>query len=93
MNTETEKRIKALEVALNNEARERGFYLRQKERTANPHGKKMFTSIADDEAEHYRRILELHGRLKEEGKWPEMIPLRVKGTEVKSVIQELVDSG
>jgi rubrerythrin len=92
MSANTEDRIKALEVALNNEARERDFYLKHKERTINPLGKLMFASIASDEDEHYRRILELHKRLQKDGKWPETIPLRVKGTEVKAVIQKLVDS-
>jgi rubrerythrin len=92
MSSKTEERIKALEVALNNEARERDFYLKHKERTVNPHGKRMFASIASDEDEHYQRILELHKRLTKEGKWPEMVPLKVKGTEVKAVIQKLADS-
>ena len=92
MAAKTEERIGALEVALNNESRERDFYLKHKERTTNPHGRSMFASIASDEDEHYKRILELHKRLQKEGKWPETIPLQVKGTKVKEVIRELVDS-
>ncbi len=92
MGSKTEERIKGLEVALNNEARERDFYLKHKERTTNPHGKLMFGTIADDESEHYNRILELHKRLKEKGSWPEEVPLKVKGTEVKSVINKLADA-
>lgn len=92
MASQGEERIKALEVALNNESRERDFYLKHKERTRNPHGKSMFASIAKDEDEHYQRILELHERLKKEGKWPETVPLKVKNTDVKSLIQKLVDS-
>jgi hypothetical protein len=30
--------------------------------------------------------------LQKDGKWPETIPLKVKGTEVKAVIKKLVDS-
>lgn len=86
----TEARIKALEVALENEMRERDFYLKQKERTNNPLGQRMFASIAADEDEHYRRILELHDRLRKEGKWPESLPLKVKGTEIKKILQEMV---
>ena len=92
MEKKTEQRIKALEVALNNETREREFYLKHRERTANPHGKSMFGSIADDELEHFRRLQELHKRLNEEGKWPETIPIRVKGTEVKSILKKLINS-
>jgi hypothetical protein len=92
MGSTTDERIKALEVALNNESREKEFYLKHKERTINPIGKLMFASIASDEDEHYRRILELHKRLTQEGKWPETIPLKVKGTEVKAILKKLVDS-
>jgi rubrerythrin len=88
----TEDRIKALEVALDNESRERDFYLKHKERTTNPHGRSMFASIASDEDEHYKRILELHKRLQQEGKWPETVPLQVEGTKVKEVIRKLADS-
>jgi len=93
MSSQTEERIKALEVALNNEARERDFYLEHKKRTVNPHGKSMFASIASDEDEHYQRILELHKKLTQEGKWPETIPLTVKGTGVRGIVQKLMDSG
>ncbi|MCK5421954.1 MAG: ferritin family protein [Deltaproteobacteria bacterium] len=92
MDKKTEERIKALEIALNNEAFERDFYLKHKERTTNPLGKLMFGTIASDESEHYQRILKLHEKLKEEGKWPDTIPLKVKGTEVKSVLQNVIDS-
>jgi rubrerythrin len=39
MSSKTEERIKALEVALNNESRERDFYLKHAERTNNSLGK------------------------------------------------------
>jgi rubrerythrin len=92
MDKKTQDRIKALEVALNNEARERDFYLKHRERTTNPHGKLMFATIANDESEHYQRILEVHKKLENEGKWPETIPITVKGTEIKKVVQKLVDA-
>lgn len=92
MTKKTEERIKALEVALNNEARERDFYLKHKERTTNPLGKLMFGTIASDESEHFQRILKLHKKLREEGKWPDTIPLKVKGTKVESVLQKAIDS-
>jgi rubrerythrin len=92
MSSKTEERIKALEVALNNESRERDFYLKHAERTSNSFGKMMFQSIAKDEDDHYQRILELHEKLKEAGKWPETVPLKVKDTEVKMILKKLVDS-
>ena len=92
MSMEIEERIQSLEVALNNEDKERDFYLKHKERTNNPVGKLMFGTLADDESEHYQRILKLHEKLKEAGKWPDTIPLKVKGTEVKSVLQKVIES-
>jgi len=92
MASATQERIQALEVALTNEKREKEFYLKNAERTTNALGKVMFASIAGDEDEHYRRILTLHRALKEEGKWPETVPLEVKGTEVKDVLKKFVDS-
>ena len=90
MSMEIEERIKSLEVALNNEARERDFYLKHKERTTNPVGKLIYARIANDESENYQRILKLYNKLKEEGKWPDTILLKVKGTEVKSVLQKVI---
>ena len=92
MASTTKERIQALEVALNNESREKEFYLKHAARTTNALGKLMFASIASDEDEHYRRILILHKRLKEEGKWPETISIEVKGTEVKDVLKSFVAS-
>jgi len=92
MPSTTQERIQALEVALNNESREKEFYLKHAERTKNSLGKSMFASIASDEDEHYHRILGLHKRLQQEGKWPETLPLQVKGTEVKDVLKKFVAS-
>jgi rubrerythrin len=92
MSSNTQERIKALEIALNNEARERDFYLKHSRRTTHNLGKMMFATIASDEDEHYKRILGLHKRLIQEGKWPETVPIEVKGTEVKKVIQKVVDA-
>ena len=89
---EIEERIKSLEVALNNEEQERNFYLKHQERTNNPVGRLMFGTLANDESEHYQRILKLHDKLKKEGKWPDTIPLQVNGTEVKSVLQKVIKS-
>jgi rubrerythrin len=87
---DTKTRLTSLEVALNNEARERDFYLRHAERTRHPLGKSMFETIAADESEHYQRILELHQKLQEAGKWPEDLPLKVKETDVKSILEKVV---
>jgi rubrerythrin len=84
MSMEIEERIKSLEVALNNETQERNFYMKHREKTSNPIGKLIFAT--------YQRIFQLHEKLKEEGKWPETIPLTIKGTEIKSVLQREIDA-
>lgn len=90
MNSETGERIKALEIALNNESSERDFYLRHAERSSDPLGKSMFETLAKDEEEHYNRILELHDKLEKDGKWPETLPLKVKDTIIKDVLKNVV---
>ncbi|MDD5711458.1 MAG: ferritin family protein [Smithellaceae bacterium] len=84
------ERLNALEVALANELREREFYLANASRTANPVGAAMFRKIADEETEHYERLKELHAVWTRQQLWPETLPLQVKGTAVKGMLQELL---
>ena len=84
------ERLNALEVALNNEMREREFYLKNAERTKNPLGKKMFQQIGDDELEHYERLKELHQKWTKQQKWPETVPLQVSNTVVKDILLQFV---
>ena len=84
------KRLNALEVALNNEMREREFYLSHAKRTRNPVGKVMFEEIADEELEHYNRLKELHEKWEKAEKWPESLPLTVKQTNIKDVLKDIV---
>jgi rubrerythrin len=81
------ERLNALDVALNNEMKEREFYLKNAERTKNPVGKAMFQQIADEELEHYQRLKELHEKWKAGDKWPETVPLKVKQTVIKDVLK------
>jgi rubrerythrin len=84
------ERLSALEVALNNEMREREFYLKHAKRTKNPLGKKMFQQIGDDELEHYERLKQLHQKWSKQEKWPETVPLKVKDTIVKDILLEFI---
>jgi rubrerythrin len=79
-------RLNALEVALNNEMREREFYLKHAGRTRNPLGKAMFQRIGDDELEHYERLKQLHQKWEKAEKWPETVPLKVQDTIVKDIL-------
>ncbi|MGQ9510143.1 MAG: ferritin family protein [Thermodesulfobacteriota bacterium] len=80
------ERLNALEVALNNEMREREFYLKHAKRTNNPLGKKMFEQIAEDELEHYERLKQLHQTWTKKERWPDTVPLQVKNTLVKDIL-------
>jgi rubrerythrin len=82
-------RLSALELALTNEKTEREFYLDNAKRTKDLFGKSMFQQIADDELEHYERLKQLHERWKNNEKWPETVPLKVKDTNIKDVLKKL----
>jgi len=84
------ERLNALEVALNNEMREREFYLKHAEQTKNPLGKAMFKNIAEEELEHYERLKELQKKWKKNDKWPETVPLTVKKTNIKEILVDTI---
>ncbi|MGQ9859164.1 MAG: ferritin family protein [Thermodesulfobacteriota bacterium] len=86
----TAERIQALEIAIENEAREAEFYRKHSERTNNILGKKMFISLAHDEREHMERIRALQKKLQERGHWPQDVPLEIEGTQVKEVLRSFV---
>lgn len=87
------QRLNALEVALENEQRERAFYLEHAGRTKNPLGRDMFEQIAADELEHYERLKELHARWKKEEKWPDTVRLAVKKSTVRDLFKKAVGGG
>jgi rubrerythrin len=84
------ERISALEVALNNELREREFYLKNAERTTNALGKNMFQQIGNEEMEHYQRLKQLHEKWEKLEKWPGTVPLKVKDTVVKEILTDFI---
>ena len=84
-------RINALKIALNNEMKEREFYLQHSKRTTNPVGKAMFLQIANEELEHHERLQQLHDKWEKEEKWPESLPLEVAGSNLKTTIQKVID--
>ena len=84
------ERLSALEVALNNETREREFYLKNAKRSKNPLGKAMFQQIGDDELEHYERLKQLHQKWTKQEKWPGTVPLKVKDPIVKDVLVDFL---
>ena len=85
-----EKTIKSIEIALENELREREFYLKHRKRTQTLVGRMMFAKIAREEDEHYQRLKNLHEELSKQGKWPENISA-VKGTDIKKVLKDVLE--
>jgi rubrerythrin len=83
-------KLNALEVALDNETREREFYLKHAGRTAHPLGKAMFQKIADEELEHYERLKQLHEKWERGEQWPETVPLEVHGTVVNNILNGIL---
>lgn len=86
-----ESKVKAIEIALKNEMRERDFYRQQSERSGDPLGRKMFATMAEEEEEHARYLEELHQKLQASGKWPEEISVVINETNVPKVLDELTD--
>lgn len=86
-----EKRLHTLKFALDNEMREREFYLKNAGRTSNHLGKAMFQQIAEEELEHYERLKQLKENWEKQGKWPETLPLTVKDTNIKDTLKKLIE--
>jgi rubrerythrin len=89
---EEKQRLEAIVLALNNEMSEREFYLKHAQRTGNPVGKAMFKLIADDELEHYQRLKALHEKWEKNDQWPETVPLTVKQTNLRTVLNEVINA-
>jgi rubrerythrin len=80
----------ALEIALENEMREREFYLNHADRTKNQVGKAMFIQIANEELEHYKQLMQLHEKWRKAEKWPATVALKVNDTRIKEYFVELI---
>jgi len=85
-----DKRMNALAFALENEEKEREFYLEQARKTKNMAGKNMFKQIADEEKEHYEMLKKLHEKWEQQKKWPATIPLKVSASAVNEVLRSMV---
>lgn len=85
-------KIKAIELALENELQERNFYINQSKRTNHPVGKQMFTRIAEDEDEHYIRLNKIYLELSRQGKWPETVSTTIQNTNIMEVLLNIAKS-
>jgi len=84
-----DKRMNALAFALENEEKEREFYLANARKTKNMAGKNMFKQIADEEKEHYEVLKKLHDKWEKQKKWPATVPLKVKKSLSGSILQSM----
>ncbi len=93
----TQETLKAIETAIQIEKDGLAFYTEAAQQTSDPNGKKMFQSLARDEAGHLRLFEDTRQALLERGKWlsPEEVaaispgefdrpPIFPTGDEVKS---------
>lgn len=86
------ERIASIELAFKNEQTERDFYLREESRSNNKMAKEVFAQLAQEEEEHMSRVGALHQKLVKDGSWPKDVPLKVAGSNVKDVIDHLIDN-
>jgi rubrerythrin len=84
-----EKRMNALRFALENEEKEREFYLVNARKTKNLAGKNMFKQIANEEKEHYEVLKKLHDKWEKQKKWPATVPLKVKKSLAGSILKSM----
>jgi len=83
------KRMNALKFALENEQKEREFYLANARRTKNMAGKNMFKQIADEEKEHYEVLKKLNEKWQQQKKWPATVPLKVRKSLAGSILKAM----
>lgn len=83
------KRMNALKFALDNEEKERDFYLANARRTKNLAGKNMFKQIADEEKDHYEMLKKLHEQWDLKKKWPATVPLKVKKSLTGNILKSM----
>ncbi|MBP7340791.1 MAG: ferritin family protein [Smithellaceae bacterium] len=84
-----DKRMNALAFALENEEKEREFYLAHARKTRNMAGKNMFKQIADEEKEHYEMLKKLHEKWVLQKKWPATVPLKVAKSASGAILKSM----
>ncbi len=82
-------RMSSIEFAHKNEKTEMDYYLKQAERSNNEVVKRLFETLASDEAEHMKVIGSLHEKLVANGSWPEDVPIRVGKTSIGYILDQL----
>ena len=81
--------MSSIEFAHKNEKTEIDYYLKQAERSNNEVVKRLFETLASDEAEHMKVIGSLHEKLVANGSWPQDVPIRVGKTSIGYILDQL----
>lgn len=81
-------RLSAIEFAIDNEVREREFYLKNARAATNLVIRATFEALADEELEHIERLKELHLALARGGSWPEDVSLTIRSSRLRAVLAD-----
>jgi rubrerythrin len=84
-------RLSSIEVAIENEVRERELYLKKALRSSNPVCRATFETLADEELNHIESLKELHKALRREGRWPDNLNLTVRTSRVNEVVSNFIN--
>jgi rubrerythrin len=84
------ERIPSIELAIENEKREMGFYLNEAQRSLNPMAKYLFETLAADEQDHIDLLRKLHTSLVDKKKWPEEVSAKIADNNILSALKNEV---
>jgi len=84
----SEKRLKALEIAMELEEEGKKFHMDASERATNAFAKEMFGSLAKDEDMHLKKVKAIYKKLKEEREWPKVVTSIGDVVKTKAVFPE-----
>lgn len=82
-------KISSVKFAMDNEQREKDYYLKEAARSKNPVVKRLLETLAEEEEDHKRWIDKLHSKLLSDGSWPADVDLEMKDSNVKVELKKL----
>ena len=82
-------RISSFKLAIDNEQREKDFYLKEAARSKNPVVIRLLETLAEEEEDHKRWIADLHAKLIADGSWPEDVAIQVKDSTLEEELKKL----
>jgi len=82
-------KISSVKFAMDNEQREKDYYLKEAARSTNPVVKRLLETLAEEEEDHKRWIDKLHKKLLADGAWPEDVDLEMVDSNVSDELKKL----